>query len=319
MRKEQRMIRSSKVWAITLSMLLIASLAVAESTRNHVPDGSVVFITVSDLGSDAGMSWLRNAWQSSPRESGLRSVFGSVSYDEVSVAVLGSDDSGSPRVLMVASLGSSYPTSALDTILQADSSQIQQSTVAGTTVRSVETLQPGQDFGAYAQIGTTLLLGGNRSIVEDALTGGSMTGNPGLETMGASLDLGSNGLLFADNDDLLFADFLAPLERKWGMSLLLSADQLEWMGSAFDVVNSDRIVGTILFKGAPDAAVADIRDDAEFLGEAFRRKFMAEQIDYTSEVAVDGTLVELAFEITGLEPLWIRLFEQGVLSIIQPQ
>lgn len=303
---------------VVIALLAVAGLG-AQTTRQHVPNGSVVFVTVSDLGSDSGMSWLLNAWQSSPRESGLRTVFGSVNYDEVSVAVLGSDASGSPRVLMVASLLGSYPASAFDAVLQTDASQISEATVSGQTVRYIDPVPPGQDFGAYSQVGSAVLLGADRSVIEDALAAGPMAANQGLQAMGSNLDLASNGLLFADNDDTLFADFLAPLERKWGMSLLLSADQLEWMGSAFDVIDSNTIEGTILFEGGSRASMADIRDDAEFLGEAFRRKFMAEQIAYESQVSVNGSTVELAFQMSGLEPLWLRLFEQGVLSIIQPQ
>jgi hypothetical protein len=318
-RKENDMQRLKRaLLLVTIAMLAVATLG-AQTTRQHVPNGSVVFVTVSDLGSDPGMSWLLNAWQSSPRESGLRTVFGSVNYSEVSVAVLGGGVSGSPRVLMVASLLGTYPSSAFDAVLQADESQISETTVSGQTVRYIDPVPPGQDFGAYTHLGDVVMLGADRSVVEDALAAGPMAANQGLQAMGSSLDLSSNGLLFADNDDTLFADFLAPLERKWGMSLLLSADQLAWMGSAFDVIDSNTIEGTILFEGGPDASVADIKDDAEFLGEAFRRKFMAEEIAYESQVSVDGSTVELAFQMSGLEPLWVRLFEQGVLSIIQPQ
>jgi hypothetical protein len=101
------------------------------------------------------------------------------------------------------------------------------------------------------------------------------------------------------------------------MSLLLSAGDLEWMASGFDVLDSNRVAGTIVFQGRAESAVPDIADDAEFLGETFRRKFTAEKIDYTSSVSIDGTLVTLDFEVEGLEPLWLRLFEDGVLSLIR--
>lgn len=304
---------------IAVTLVLVATTLGAQTTRNHVPNGSVVFVTVSDLDSDPGMSWLLSSWQASDRESGLRTVFGTVSYDEVSVAVLGTDSGGSPRMLMVASLLGSFPTSAFDAVIQVDGAQIKEAAASGTTIRYIDSRPSDLDFGAYALQGNVVMLGADRSVIEEALSAGPISANQGLKSMGSLLELSSNGILFADNDDTLFADFLAPLEQKWGMSLLLSADQLEWMGSAFDVVDSNTIDGTIVFKGGAGSTVADIRDDAEFLGEAFRRKFMAEQIAYESDVTVDGNTVTLAFEMTGLEPLWLRLFEQGVLSIIQPQ
>ena len=87
----------------------------------------------------------------------------------------------------------------------------------------------------------------------------------------------------------------------------------------FDVVDSTRVNGQILFKGVDDKHMNDIVDDAEFLGEAFKRKFIAEKINYSSEVKVKDRTVILTFTIEGIEPLWKRLFAKGVLSLIQPE
>ena len=56
-----------------------------------------------------------------------------------------------------------------------------------------------------------------------------------------------------------------------------------------------------------------------FLGEAIKRKFIAEKINYSSEVRVKNRTVILTFTIEGIEPLWKRLFAKGVLSLIQPE
>lgn len=71
--------------------------------------------------------------------------------------------------------------------------------------------------------------------------------------------------------------------------------------------------------GTDASRIEEIRDDAEFLGEAFRRKFIAEKIGYTSKVEVKDKTVVLTFDIQGLEPLWKRLFEQGVLELFRPE
>lgn len=298
----------------------LAAAAPAQQTWEHVPDGSVVFVTVSNLASDAGMSWLQSSWQNSPRESGLRTVFGSLSYDEVTVAVLPGSSGDRPRILMIAGLqGAAPPASAVDPILESEPDAVREASAGGTTIRYVDAPSAGQDFTAHAVVGSAILLGADRTVVEDAIAGSPITANAGLTAMESRVEFANDGVLFADNDDTLFARFLAPLERKWGMSLLLSAQDLEWMGSSFDAIDSNTVEGTIVMKGNSTSAVPDITDDAEFLGEAFRRKFMAEQIAYESDVSVDGTTVTLSFQVTGLEPLWLRLFEQGVLSIIQPE
>jgi len=48
----------------------------------------------------------------------------------------------------------------------------------------------------------------------------------------------------ADNRNLKFSNFLRTLKDKWKMSLLLSADHLEWVGASLDVVDQDRVKGS---------------------------------------------------------------------------
>jgi hypothetical protein len=46
---------------------------------------------------------------------------------------------------------------------------------------------------------------------------------------------------------------------------------------------------------------------------------MAEKINYTKNIDVTGTTVVLNMTIEGIEPLWLKLFEGGVLSLIKPE
>ena len=103
------------------------------------------------------------------------------------------------------------------------------------------------------------------------------------------------------------------------MTLLLSAEDLEWLGFSFVIIDSNRISGVFTFQGTPDAFIEDIQDDAEFLGEAFKRKFIAEKIDYSGEVEVKDMTVRLKFHIEGVEPLWKELYKKGPLSVINPR
>ena len=90
------------------------------------------------------------------------------------------------------------------------------------------------------------------------------------------------------------------------------------MGFSFDIVDSNRISGEFTFQGGPGASIEDIQDDAEFLGEAFKRKFIAERIDYSGTVEVKDMTVRLEFNIEGVEPLWKELYKKGPLSVIRP-
>jgi hypothetical protein len=98
------------------------------------------------------------------------------------------------------------------------------------------------------------------------------------------------------------------------MTLFIAAGHLEWLGSMFDVVDSTRVTGQILFKGIDNPHMDDIVYKADFLGEAIKRKFIAEKINNSSEVKVQNRTVILTFTIEGIVPLWKRPFVKGVLS-----
>jgi hypothetical protein len=301
---------------LVLLALAIAAASFADTT-DLVPDSSIVVVRVARMASDPGVSWLNSTWLNADRETLLRDVLGISEYTEASVTVLPSPPSVGQRVAMVVEM-TSAPSESRVAELLSGGTPTRTSVVDGVTVTSLPSAPLDAEFLAFAIVGNAMILGSDVEAVTEVLRGTALPQSAAFRQMAGRVDTASDGLLFASNEDLKFADFLAPLERKWQMSLLLSAMDLEWMASGFDVVDSNRITGAIVFKGESERAVFDIADDAEFLGETFRRKFVAEQIDYTSSVTVDGTIVTLEFTVQGLEPLWLRLFEKGVLSVIRP-
>lgn len=93
---------------------------------------------------------------------------------------------------------------------------------------------------------------------------------------------------------------------------------MQWLGSSYDIVDSNIIKGEMLFEGKDASKINDIKDDAEFLGEAIKRKFTAEKIGYTSDIKVNGKVVSLSFQLTGMEPLWKKLFSGSLLAFLNP-
>ncbi len=303
--------------AVLLFAIAATAVGASAQTIDAVADTSVVVVRISRMASDSGVSWLSESWLTTDRETPLRDLMCQVDYREAAVTVLPSGPGDPQRIVMIIETAGAPDASLLDQTVLAGM-PTSTTSAGGSTVTFAPSPPQGEDFAAYAIVGNTLILGSDADAVSEVLAGSPVSGSAGYQQMATFVDTDSDGLLFADNEGQSFADFLAPLERKWQMSLLLSAADLEWMASGFDVINSNRVAGTIVFKGQNAAAVPDIADDAEFLGETFRRKFVAEQIDYTSSVSVDGTVVTLQFTVEGLEPLWLRLFEQGVLSVIRP-
>jgi hypothetical protein len=188
----------------------------------------------------------------------------------------------------------------------------------GTVINFTEDEDILNDYSAYTVLGDRVLIGADADILKMAIDGPSVEGSAGYRKAKEWFSSADEGILFADNSSSKFVNFLQPLEKKWKMTLFLSAEDLEWLGFSFDIVDSNRMSGEFTFQGAPDAFLEDIQDDAEFLGEVFKRKFIAEKIDYSGTVEVIDMTVRLKFNIEGVEPLWKELFKKGPLSVITP-
>jgi hypothetical protein len=310
-------------YAYILCLLLIVSfipvfLEGAE-TLQYIPDSCFSVVTVSNVQSDKGVSWLIDAWINSPRESPLRDLLTAVPAQEMSVALFHAEGRGSLSILLVVNIpsGKKADKALLDKLIDPSSSGSIQTTSYKNTTIAYTTAGDITDYAAYAVVQNNILAAATLDILKLSLDGPAIGQAAGYRSMQSVLPANQDGQLFTDNSGSQFVKFLRPLEDKWGMSLLLSADYLQWMGASFDFIDSQRVSGNFVFQGKDTSHMEDIQDDADFLGETFKRKFIAEKIKYESDVEVDGKTVVLNFTIEGLEPLWTKLFEQGVLSLFR--
>jgi hypothetical protein len=263
------------------------------------------------------VSWLIDAWINSPRESPLRDLLTAVPAQEMSVALFPAEGRGSLNILLVVNIqkGKKVDKALLDKLIETSSGGSIQTTSHENTTIAYTTAEDIEDYGAYAVVQNNILAAATLDILKMSLDGSTIGQAAGYRNMQSVLNASQDGLLFTDNSGLQFVKFLRPLEDKWGMSLLLSADYLQWMGASFDFIDSQKVSGNFVFQGKDTSHMEGIQDDADFLGETFKRKFIAEKIKYESDVQVDGKTVVLNFKMEGLEPLWTKLFEQGVLSL----
>jgi hypothetical protein len=306
------------VCLLSLLMLLAVDAEGVEALK-YIPDSCFSVVTVSNVQNDRGVRWLMDAWINSPRESPLRDLLSTVQAQEISVALFPTEGGEELHMLLVMRLpkGKEVPTELLDNLLETKSGgSLISSSYNGIQITST-TEQGFRDYAAHAAVQDIVLAAATPDILKSSLDGPSIERNAVYKNMRSEISSGQDGLLFINNDGGQFVQFFRPLEDKWGMSLLLSADHIQWMGVSLDFVDSQRVTGKFVFQGKDASHVVDIQDDAEFLGETFKRKFMAEKIEYGSDVQVDGRTVLLNLEISGLEPLWTKLFEQGVLSLFR--
>jgi hypothetical protein len=294
----------------------------ATDTIEFVPDSCIAVVTISNLQSDQGLSWILDNWINSPRESPLRDFFRSTVPQEISVAVFPPkrESQLSLTLLMNFSKKTNIDLEKLNKVIASDNTAtIRNISYKGSIIHYVEEKDPKNEYAAYCIFKDMIFISTDVSLLKEAIGGSSIKNSIGYKKLKAQFPQKGDGLLLADNKNHKFVKFLRPLEEKWKMTLFLAAEHLEWMGSMFDMVDSTRVNGQILFKGTDDPHMDDIVDDAEFLGEAIKRKFIAEKISYSSEVKVKNRTVILTFTIEGIEPLWQRLFANGVLSLIRPE
>jgi hypothetical protein len=315
------MMRSKLIICLLVFLVAAAFTIEAAETPKFVPDSCISVVTVSNAQNDPGISWLLDAWINSPRESPLREFFKSTAAKEMSVAVFPKKGDSPLYLLFVVNFakGAKINKDVMNNVIMPDpDAKLQSVSYKGATINFVSVDTP-EDFSAYTVLQDKVLFGSDVDVLKEALDGPSVEKSSGYQNVRAQFPQAKDGLLFADNKGSKFLNFLQPLEKKWKMTLLLSAEYLEWMGSSFDVINSTRVAGKFVFQGKDTSYIEDIQDDAEFLGEVFKRKFIAEKIDYSSEVEVKDRTVVLNFQIDGIEPLWKKLFAQGVLSLIRPE
>ena len=298
-----------------------AASAADLGTRTLIPGGCIAVITVSNVHTDPGISWMLNSWLTSQRKSPLKELLKSTAPQELSVAFFPESAAKPVNVLVVMAVAkaSALDKAKLDAIvMEGEAVKLETKTYKSTLIAYANGATRPVDYGAYAVVGNSIIFGVDADIVQKAIDGPSAAAAPNYQKIVSQASPAKDALLFADNAGLKFARFLAPREKKWNLTLLLAAESLAYMGSTFDIVDSAKVSGSIIFQAADKAALADVKDDAEFIGEAFKRKFIADKVGYTGKVEVNDLTVKLTFQIDGLEPLWKKLFDKGVLELFKP-
>jgi len=305
------------ILCLLLFVVIMPPLLVGAETLQYVPDSCFSVITISNVQSDKGVHWLINAYKNSPRESSLRDLLSAVPAQEMSVALFPPERGGTFSMLLVVDVGNGKKAekALLDKLIETPLTVSIDMTSHKNTIITYNTAEDVGDYAAYAVVQNYILVAATLNIIKTSLDGNTIGKATVYKSMKSLISTDQDGILFTNNNNSQFMDFLRPLEDKWGMSLLLSAEYLQWMGASFDFIDSQRVSGKFVFQGEDTSHIEDIQDDAEFLGETFKRKFIAERIDYSGDVQVDGKTVILNFEIAGLESLWMKLFEKGVVSL----
>jgi hypothetical protein len=313
--------RFGAVFILALAVLGSAGAASID-TQKRIPAGCITVITVGNIQADPGVSWMLDSWIKSKRQSPLKELLKAVAPQEISVAFFPESKTKPMYLLAVMALpkGANVDKARIEAVIKEGKDvKLETATYKGTAITSRAGSNAPTDFGAYALFQDQVVFGSDPEVIKKSIDGPSVADSPNYQKTAGQAAQARDTLLFADNAGSQFANFLAPREKKWKMTLLLSAGSLTYLGASFDVVSSSKLAGTIILQGARADQVGDIKDDAEFIGEAFKRKFLADKIQYSSKVEVKDSTVTLAFQMEGLEGLWKKLFDQGVLELFRPE
>ncbi|MBN2441903.1 MAG: hypothetical protein JXJ04_11165 [Spirochaetales bacterium] len=309
-----------------LALLLMSTFnVIAEpgSTTKYIPESSNSVVLCKNMQGDEGLKWIYNTWINSPRDdSVMRHFVKTVGLKELSVAVFPPENGFSLYMIIVLEIPADAKINPdlLNTMLlkglETKGAGMKSMDYKSKKITYVHNKPVKDELSAYCIIDNIIVLATDPELLKKAIDGPAATESAHYKDAQSLVSSSRDCFYFAENSEGRFAQFLQPLEKKWKLSLLLSVEDLLWLGSSFDIVDSNKATGEIIFTGADKAAMDDIVDDAEFIGEAFKRKFTAEKINYTGVVDVAENKVKLTFQIEGLEPLWTSLFKVGVINTL---
>lgn len=297
-----------------------------------IPDEIMVMASLKNIKSDPGLRFIMERYrEKASRKESKRNIevveelYAKLNFSQVVCAMLMKEREDTPRYLIAVSLPGVTAeeknvhifTKALNTLLKKEDESLRSEDYLKHEIiynYQREWKRP-DEISAYTCLEDKVILGTDRDILKKVIMVAegrkkSIAQSKKFADMKAKFIEAGDGFIYIDNRDVNFAQNLRYWEEEGHISLLLSAEHIHSLGISFNLVDEDRATGKIIFTALGKEALPDIRDDAQFLGEAIKRKFTAEKIDYTSKVVVKDKDVILDFTVAGLRPVWIKAFQE---------
>ncbi|MDP2943870.1 MAG: hypothetical protein Q8N49_01145 [Candidatus Omnitrophota bacterium] len=119
-----------------------------------------------------------------------------------------------------------------------------------------------------------------------------------------------DGVLIINNADANFSEFIKDLERKNAFIIFPTVNSIKWISGYLDIVNADKIKGSLIFKYKELTDVEATKGDIHFFSEIFHRFFRANGLNFIKEMMARSDSLDLNFEISGLRRLTVSLLSQ---------
>lgn len=308
-------------------LIIIASVCLYNqiyAQADFIRRDAIGFAEISLNRSDAGINWLLTQWLQSPRPNALKSYTKNFRPEDATIAIFRSPQTGELRFAVISRTNISLESDKNKNII----SQFIKNEITAPEFSNISYNQHIIYYGPMADrryelgyfiTGNRLIWGNELSLVKsvsDAISGENrlirFSDYPSLRKR---IPEKSDLVVYLNNNQSRFANVLSQQEKKWRLSLLLSAEDIASIIMGIDFIDGNKITGKIIFKSRNAAALAEIRNDANFLGETIRRKFSQIKIGYNRKVMTEGNYVTLEFEMTGVKPLFQEMFKEGITSL----
>ena len=311
---------------IYLALIFGLAFTNTYADNSFISSDAIGFAEVSLNKSDPGISWMLTQWLKAPKPNSIKSFVQHFKTENAVTGIYPNPKTGDLRFIVIEKTTENLETpSSRDAVLKIMKPEIIANQYRALSYNGLTLYAGPRGDGkyetAYFISGNSLVWGTDLNAVKKladvlARKTGSITNLPDYQDLKNRIPADCNAVFYLNNDQSLFSNTLSKQEKKWKISLLLSAKNLSAVILGMDFVDGDKITGTAVFKAKNSSAIADIQDDASFIGEAMRRKFVNSKITYKPQVYTSGNYVTLKFEMSGLKPLFRQLFEEGISSLL---
>ncbi len=186
----------------------------------------------------------------------------------------------------------------------------QKKEVAGAKIYFDSRGESNEKLTSFSVAADQIILASNSDLIGQCLVAAakhnSVTGSAWYLSLANTAMKDYDGAVFINNQGREFTSYLKTWEQNNKMVVLLSKDWIDTLGFSFSFSDGNRLRGRIVFQCSQLGKVPLVKSDAEFLGEAAKRRYSAGQLDIKSKVTVNGTRVTMDFEAVN----WRPIFEQ---------
>lgn len=125
------------------------------------------------------------------------------------------------------------------------------------------------------------------------------------------LQRAGEAMFFIDNSHSKLSRAMKSLEEKSAHAILPTVDSLNYLGGYFDILDGDRLNGSLFFKYEKSQDIKKGKENIYFLAGSLKRLCKANGLNLEEEIIVDNHYLRLNFKLSGLKSLISNLLARG--------